>query len=251
MSKPNFFSAGSPFLDHPLLTPERTATEVDFVLAQTGLPLEGRILDIGCGPGRHSIEFARRGYQAVGIDPSAAMIKAAKNRAVESGVQPTFWQISGEEFSPEQKFEAAICLFTTLGQINIEDKKPHSKSGLPLLKQISEVLVPGGTLILEVPQKDWIIKNLKKSDRFGDDLRYTDIKRMYDPEDSIVTENFTLVSPEENREYLLSYHLYNLQEVRSLLKNAGFEVIHTYGDFHAAPLMATSPNMISVARVEG
>lgn len=251
MSKPNFFSAGSPFLDHPLLTPERTATEVDFVLAQTGLPLEGQILDIGCGPGRHSIELARRGYQAVGFDPSAAMIEAAKKRAAEYGVQPTFWQISGEDFSPEQKFEAAICLFTTLGQINTEDKKPQSKPDRPLLNQISKVLVPGGTLILEVPQKDWVIKNLKKSERFGDDTRYTDIKRVYDAEYSIVTETFTIVSPEDTREYLLRYRLYDLQQLRAMLEHAGFEMIQTYGNFHQAPLMVTSPNMIAVARLEG
>ena len=83
MSTPNFFSPGSPYLDHPLLTPERTAAEIDFVLAQTALPPGARLLDVGCGPGRHSLELARRGYQVMGIDPSGAMIAAAKRTAKE------------------------------------------------------------------------------------------------------------------------------------------------------------------------
>ncbi len=248
MSEPNFFSTGSPFLDHPLLTPERTAIEVDFVLAQTKLSVDERILDIGCGPGRHTIELARRGYQVVGIDPSAAMIEAAKERTAQVGVQPKLWQASGEEFSAVRKFEAAICLFTTLGQINTEDKKPQFTPDHPLLNQVAKVLVPGGTFILEVPQKGWVINNLKTMDRFGDDFRYTDIQRVYDPGHSIVTETFTLVSPEKTRQYLLRYRLYDLQQVHAMLQYAGFEMIQTYGDFHQAPLIATSPNMIAVTR---
>jgi len=249
MSNPNFFSTGSPFLDHPLLTPARTATEVDFVLAQTRLPVGSRILDIGCGPGRHSIELARRGYQAVGIDPSAAMIEAAKERAARAGVQPKFYQTSAEEFTAAEKFEDVICLFTTLGQINSEEQKPQPKTDHPLLHQVAKALVPGGTFILEVPQKEWVINNLKDTDRFGDDMRYTDIKRAYDAEYSIVTETFTIVSPEETRQYLLRYHLYDLQQVCSMLEYAGFEMIQIYGDFHQAPLTATSPNMIAVTRL--
>lgn len=250
MSKLNFFSTGSPFLDHPLLTAQRTATEVDFVLSQTRLTTDERILDIGCGPGRHSIELAQRGYQAVGIDTSTAMIEAATERAAQAGVQPKFWQISAEKFSTAKKFEAAICLFTTLGQINTNDKKSQSKPDHPLLHQVAKVLVPGGTFTLEVPQKGWVINNLKKTDRFGDDLQYTDIRRTYDSEYSMVTETFTLVSPEGTREYLLRYHLYTLQQVRAMLENAGFEIIQTYGDFQQAPLNATSPNMIAVAQLE-
>ena len=135
MSKPNFFSTGSPFLSHPLLTSERSAAEVDFVLDHTKLTSDEIILDVGCGFGRHSIELAQRGYRSVGIDPSKAMIKAAQERAVNAGVQTKFIQVKGEDFSSAGKFDAAICLFTTLGQINSETEKISSKKLPPAAKQ--------------------------------------------------------------------------------------------------------------------
>ena len=162
MTGPNFFSSGSPFLHHPLLTPERTDNEVSFILAQTRLSTGEKILDIGCGPGRHVIELAQRGYQAVGIDPSASMIKTAKQRAKASGVEPQFHLAYGEDYSPEDKFEAAICLFSTLGQINTEDEKPPPKTDHPLLKHTANILTPGGIFILEIPNKEWMLLNLKK-----------------------------------------------------------------------------------------
>jgi len=251
MPKPNFFSTGSPFLHHPLLTSERTAEEVDFVLSYTKLTSNGLILDVGCGPGRHSIELAQRGYRSVGIDPSKAMIDAAGERAVNAGVQPKFFQVKGEDFSSTSKFDAAICLFTTLGQINNEAEKHRKKTNHLLINRIAKVLIPGGILILEAPQKNLLIANIKESERFGNEERYTEIKRVYEAQNSIVHETFAIVTPEETRHYLLRYHLYNLQEISSFLENAGFEINHTFGDFHSAHLTEESPNMLIVARLAG
>ena len=68
----NFFDDGSPYLGHPLLTAERTATEIDEVERLTG-SVSGRVLDIGCGFGRHSIELASRFADVTGIDPSSTI----------------------------------------------------------------------------------------------------------------------------------------------------------------------------------
>ena len=55
----------------PLLTADRTAAEVSFMLATTGLRPSGRVVDFGCGHGRHPIEFARRGIDVTGVDVNA------------------------------------------------------------------------------------------------------------------------------------------------------------------------------------
>lgn len=48
------------------------------------------------------------------------MIEAARAGAAEAGVAPDFRQVSGEAFVADEEFDAAICLFTTLGQISEE-----------------------------------------------------------------------------------------------------------------------------------
>ena len=50
---------------------KNTVAEVDFVLEELSLPPGSRILDVGCGTGRHAVELARRGYQITGVDISS------------------------------------------------------------------------------------------------------------------------------------------------------------------------------------
>ncbi|MBL6982563.1 MAG: class I SAM-dependent methyltransferase, partial [Anaerolineales bacterium] len=229
MVTPNFFTSGSPYLNHPLLTAERTSKEVDFVIAQTALEQGSSILDVGCGFGRHSIELARRGYDVVGIDPSEAMISAANQRAAEVWENPKFMQARGEEFSSEDKFDAAICLFTTLGQID------EIGENTGLVKRVAEALSPEGMFIIEVPNLHWLAENIKTSERFGDDENYTEITRELNQETNIVTENFEVVSPEKNKEYLLRYRLLTQKELGKLLSEARFATKAIYGDYDGHP----------------
>jgi SAM-dependent methyltransferase len=69
-----------------------TLQEVDFIEAEIGADKNLRILDIGCGTGRHAIELARRGYQVTGIDLSANQLVRAREKALAAGVQPVFEQ---------------------------------------------------------------------------------------------------------------------------------------------------------------
>jgi len=59
------------------------AAECDAVVALFGKCGDGRIsriLDLGCGTGRHAIEFARRGFDVTGVDFSEAMLTRARER---------------------------------------------------------------------------------------------------------------------------------------------------------------------------
>ena len=215
-TNPNFFTEGSPFLNHPLLTAERTTREIDFIEAQLQLPAGAHILDVGCGFGRHSIELARRGYAVTGIDPAAAMIAAAHERAVEAAVSVDFRQVRGEQFITDDPFDAAICLFTSLGQIGPDGENNG------LVGRVYEALKPGGLFVVEVPQRETAVSQLRPSDKFGEGEQFTAVTRQYNPSDQTVTETFRLVAPEETRSYLLRYHLYSFTELESLLKQAGF-----------------------------
>ena len=242
MTKPNFFSDGSPFLKHPLLTPERTAKEIDFLLAQLKLATVARVLDVGCGAGRHSIELARRGYRVVGIDPAQAMIEVARAGAAAASVSVDFRVESGEAFLADEEFDAAMCLFTTLGQIS-----EHGEDSR-LVKRVHDALRLGGFFAVEVPQRDPTVKNLRPTDRFEGPERYTDVTRRYDPEDNSVTEIFDVASLEETRRYVLRYRLYSRDELTDLLQGAGFTNLVAYSNYDGTPLSPESPTMLVVAR---
>lgn len=63
-----------------------TAGECDFIEQEIGRDKSVKILDIGCGTGRHAIELAKRGYRVTGVDLSKNQIERAKEKAREAGV---------------------------------------------------------------------------------------------------------------------------------------------------------------------
>ncbi len=242
MPTPNFFADDSPFLRHPLLTPERTASEVDFLLAHLDLDAQARVLDVGCGFGRHCIELARRGIAAVGIDPSPAMIAAAQERAAAAGVNAGFVCADGETFADDGEFDAAICLFTTLGQIG------ENGDNLTLVDNIFSFLRNGGGVVVETPQRDAAVRALKTTERFGDDNDYTNIERSFDADASVVTERFRVVSPQTERTFLLRYRLFSADELAGTLADAGFQAIERFADYSGTALGDDSPTMILIGR---
>lgn len=242
MSMKDFFSEGSPYFNHPLLTAERTATEVDFLQQQWDLQPGAAVLDVGCGFGRHSIELARRGYQVVGIDPSAAMITKAKASAIDAGVTVDFQQVSGQDFRTDQRFEAAVCLFTTLGQMENE------RDNQEIIDHIADLLQPGGWLVVEVAQRETAARKLLPYDRFGGELAFTEITREYNPKLHMVQENFHVVEGESEETYRLRYRLYSFQELREVLSRAGFIIEESFADYEGQPLTAESERMLLAAR---
>lgn len=71
---------------------EGTSGECDFFELEIMYNKKNRILDIGCGTGRHSIEMARRGYAVTGLDLSQSQLKRAREKARAQGLDVEFLQ---------------------------------------------------------------------------------------------------------------------------------------------------------------
>jgi ubiquinone/menaquinone biosynthesis C-methylase UbiE len=87
-----------------------TAGECDFIEEEIRRDRSLKILDIGCGTGRHAIELAKRGYQVVGIDLSASQLARAREKAKEAGVTVDFEQHDARDLPFEGGFDLAIML---------------------------------------------------------------------------------------------------------------------------------------------
>jgi 2-polyprenyl-3-methyl-5-hydroxy-6-metoxy-1,4-benzoquinol methylase len=87
-----------------------TIGEVDFIEAEINHNRASRILDIGCGTGRHSVELARRGYSVVGVDLSDSMLAKARAKAQASGVSVEFIQADARHLQYRNEFDLVIML---------------------------------------------------------------------------------------------------------------------------------------------
>jgi 2-polyprenyl-3-methyl-5-hydroxy-6-metoxy-1,4-benzoquinol methylase len=87
-----------------------TQGECDFIEDEIAHNKQLRILDIGCGTGRHSIELTKRGYNVTGIDLSEAQLNRAKEKAEEQKLQIDFQKHDARNLPFENEFDAAIML---------------------------------------------------------------------------------------------------------------------------------------------
>src|SRR4051812_6994111 len=84
-----------------------TVQEVDHVVGALGLVAGSRVLDVGCGPGRHAHELARRGIVVHGIDISSTFVGLASADAPEGA---TFQRLDARALPFDAEFDAVICL---------------------------------------------------------------------------------------------------------------------------------------------
>ena len=126
---------------------QNTMAEADFLFEELGLPQGSRVLDVGCGTGRHAVELARRGYRVTGVDLSDGMLHEAERAAREAGVEVEWVRGDATRMHFDGAFDAAICLCEgAFGLIGSGDD-PHTHD-LAILARIGEALKPGAELIL-------------------------------------------------------------------------------------------------------
>lgn len=120
-----------------------TVGEVDFIERELGADRAKRILDIGCGTGRHAIELAKRGYQVTGFDLSEAQLCLARDKAAEAGVVVEFQRRDATQPHFIQEFDAAIMFCEGAFPLMETDEKNYA-----ILRHAGAALRFGGKLLL-------------------------------------------------------------------------------------------------------
>ncbi len=87
-----------------------TVGECDFIEAESNKDKSLKILDVGCGTGRHAIELTKRGYNVTGIDLSESQLARARKKARESGLEINFQRQDARNVTFDDEFDAAIML---------------------------------------------------------------------------------------------------------------------------------------------
>ncbi|MEW6715818.1 MAG: class I SAM-dependent methyltransferase [Nitrospirota bacterium] len=119
-----------------------TVGECDFIEQEVGRDKSIKIIDIGCGTGRHAIELTRRGYTVTGVDLSENQVKRAREKAQEAGVTIDFQTQDARNLPFDGEFDLAIMLCE--GGFSLMET---DEMNLEILKEATKALKSKGKLI--------------------------------------------------------------------------------------------------------
>lgn len=202
-----------------------TKKEISFL--EKALPLKKRykILDLCCGHGRHTLELARRGYDATGLDYSAYELALARAEAARKKLAVRFVRGDARNFRVGQKFDVITNLFTSsFGYGPLTDSIKN-------LESISRHLKKGGYFVLDTMNALYITLNYKakETERLGGLIRKS--FRHFDPLTYINREDSVIIGAKGKilKRAHTSVRIFTYPEIRDLLVSAGLKPLKVFG----------------------
>ena len=212
-----------------------TEQEVAFLVEALALAPGERVLDVGCGPGRHAHALARRGIEVVGIDISQRFVDLATADAPPGA---TFLRADARHLAFDGEFDAVISLCQGAFGLSGGPGAPLDGDGA-VLAGMARALRPGGRLAVSAFSAYFQLRYLEDHDAFDADAG--------------VNRERTVVKDEHGRdeEVDLWTTCFTPRELRLLAAAAGLEVRHlwsvTPGAYRRDPPTSDTPELLLVA----
>ncbi len=211
-----------------------TVQEIDFLWDALGLARGQRVLDVGCGPGRHALELARRGVAVVGVDASPEFVDLGREAATAKGLSARFEVLDVRDLSYEGEFDAAICLcqggFGLLG----------GRDEVVVFQRIVTSVQPGGGIAVSAFHAPFAVRFLDEGETF-------------DAATGVLHEHSTVRNADgEEQIFDLWTTCFTTRELELLARLAGVDVqaIHgvTPGRYRVASPDLDAPELLLVGR---
>jgi SAM-dependent methyltransferase len=224
-----------------------TRNEVEFLIEQLGLAPGSRVLDVGCGPGRHSLALAERGIEVVGIDISERFVELARAAADSAGLDAaTFVRLDARSLPFDAEFDAAISLCQgAFGLVGTDGSGTEGPGAGPVdpdgvvLAGMARALRPGGSVALSAFSSYFQVRFLEDTDTFDADRGVNHERTTLRSEDGVDAEADLWTS------------CFTPRELRLLARAAGLEVDHVWsvtpGAYQAVPPSLDTPEFLLVA----
>ena len=214
--------------------------EVAFLLKQLRLKQGALLLDVCCGPARHSVLLAKKGLEVTGFDYSADYLKEAAQKAKKAGVKLTLVRGDMRRLKFKGEFDAAINLFTSFGYFQ------RFSDDIKTLKGISRALKPGGLFMIDIVHGDFVRKNFRAKNwlRLEDGSYHLEAAEL--TKDGVFN-TWTRIKKGKAAEKSFFSRLYSKDRMRAALRRAGLKPLKFWGGFSGERLTDRTNRLIVLA----
>jgi len=200
-----------------------TSFEADFFIKSLRLDFskQDKILDLCCGQGRHSLEFARRDYKNIeGFDRSRYLIKRARETSKKEGLNLKFREGDARKLPyAADTFDVVMILGNSFGYFEtINDD-------IRVLKEVFRVLKPSGKLLVDVADGDFLKKNFQpRSWEWIDEKHFVCRERSLAKDEQRIISREIVSQTEKGviTDQFYSERIYTPESLSEILKKAGF-----------------------------
>ncbi|MCL2832960.1 MAG: class I SAM-dependent methyltransferase [Treponema sp.] len=201
-----------------------------------------RIIDLCCGFGRITLELARRGFEAAGVDITASYLETAREDAAYEGLDIEFIQDDVRHFKRKNTYEAAVNLYNSFGYFE------YQTDDLLFLKNALYSLREGGAFIIDVLGKEIAIRDYTEAEWF-ERAGFTVLTECMPVDSWASTWNrWILIKGGKRREKVFVQRLYAASELRTMMYQAGFSAVELYGNWDESPYDNDAQTLIAVGR---
>ena len=191
-----------------------------------------RLLDLGCGPGRHMVALEARGAHPVGLDLSASLLRRARQSTPAPLIRADMRWLPLRSGS----FDLVVNLFTSFGYFATD--KEHQR----VMAQIADVLKPHGWFAMDFLNAPWVESNLVAAESTVLGTTLVQIGRRIEEGAVIKT-----IETGDGRRFVERVRLFREGELIAMMRQAGLMVRSTAGDYDGGPVTPESPRVILFA----
>jgi len=181
-----------------------------------------RVIDIGCGHGRHALALARSGVDVVGLDFSVALLNRARHLAAELHTQVRWVRGDMRRLPFRAECSNAAILLDAFGFFDSEAE--HEA----VLREAGRVLTTGGRLVLKVVNAGPILGAFRATNREERDGVVISISSTLTMDPPRMTQRISVRGPGGQGEYERRQRLYRVEELSVALERAGFAIVGVF-----------------------
>lgn len=198
---------------------------VELLISELQLNRCSKILDLGCGRGRHSITLNKRGYRVKGIDLSDQAIETARAKAEKMQLENISFEVRDMRNPLPETFDAIVNLFTTFGYFQSDAENAR------VFDSVVQMLEPGGIFVLDYLNAGKVKSTYRPFDSGHFQNMEYQIQRYI--EDDVIRKDIEFSGERENGEksYSERVKLYDLDWFKEEMGKRNLVIDHLYGDY--------------------